>query len=155
MIRIRRATTDDAATLTAIAHAAKRHWGYPEQWIESWSDQLTLSAAYLRKHEVHVSIVEGRPVGFYALEQSTERMELGHLWVIPEMIGRGMGRRLFSHAVERATAAGVDAIEILSDPNAESFYEKMGARTVGRVDASVDDVVRYLPRMQIDLTGGQ
>ena len=48
MIRIRRATTDDAATLTAIAHAAKRHWGYPEQWIESWSDQLTLSAAYLR-----------------------------------------------------------------------------------------------------------
>jgi predicted N-acetyltransferase YhbS len=151
MIRIRRATAEDPATLTAIAHAAKRHWGYPERWIESWSDQLTVSNAYLDQHEVHVSIVEERPVGFYALERSGERTELGHLWVIPEMMGRGVGRTLFRHAVRRTTAAGVGAIEILSDPNAESFYEKMGARTVGRVDASMDGIERYLPRMQIDL----
>ena len=29
--------------LTQIALAAKRHWGYPERWIEIWSSQLTFS----------------------------------------------------------------------------------------------------------------
>jgi hypothetical protein len=32
-MQILRANPDDAATLTEIAFAAKRHWGYPELWM--------------------------------------------------------------------------------------------------------------------------
>ena len=44
-IEIRRAQPNDAETLTNIAHAAKRHWNYPEHWIEryhcpTWLDYL-------------------------------------------------------------------------------------------------------------------
>ena len=41
---IRRAVSGDAAGLTAVAHAAKRHWGYPESWIALWERELTVSA---------------------------------------------------------------------------------------------------------------
>jgi hypothetical protein len=40
-MHIVRAKPEDAANLTGIAFAAKRHWGYPENWIESWRDLLT------------------------------------------------------------------------------------------------------------------
>jgi hypothetical protein len=34
LLKITRATPDQAATLTKIAFAAKRHWGYPDRWIQ-------------------------------------------------------------------------------------------------------------------------
>jgi hypothetical protein len=39
-MQIVRAKPEDAETLTEIAHAAKRHWDYPERWIEAWRDIL-------------------------------------------------------------------------------------------------------------------
>jgi hypothetical protein len=33
----------DAPELTKIAFAAKRHWDYPEEWIDLWADE---SAAF-------------------------------------------------------------------------------------------------------------
>jgi hypothetical protein len=46
-VEIIRCKPDDAATLTAIAFAAKRYWGYHERWIESWSDLLTIKREYI------------------------------------------------------------------------------------------------------------
>lgn len=36
-ILIRRVLPEEAAQLSRIALAAKRHWGYPERWIEAWT----------------------------------------------------------------------------------------------------------------------
>ena len=60
-----------------------------------------------------------------------ERMDLLHLWVLPEAMRRGVGRSLFSHALERARNLGFRELEIESDPNAEGFYQRMGAQRVG------------------------
>src|SRR2546425_9351805 len=38
-IQIRRAMPGEANALTKIAHAAKRHWGYPANWIAHWKDR--------------------------------------------------------------------------------------------------------------------
>lgn len=46
MIQIRHALPADADTLTRIAIAAKRHWDYPERWMEIWTPQLTFSPQY-------------------------------------------------------------------------------------------------------------
>jgi NAD(P)-dependent dehydrogenase (short-subunit alcohol dehydrogenase family) len=40
-IQIRKARLADSDELTAIAHAAKRYWGYPERLIHLWSLDLT------------------------------------------------------------------------------------------------------------------
>jgi GNAT superfamily N-acetyltransferase len=48
-------------------------------------------------------------------------------------MGRGLGRRLFQAAVLHARSLGARELEITSDPNAEAFYLRHGARRVGEV----------------------
>jgi hypothetical protein len=72
-------------------------------------------------------------------------MELLHLWVLPEMMGCGIGRSLFFHAVERSKSQGVQRLEIESDPNAEGFYQRLGAHRVGSRITQVLGRPRELP----------
>jgi hypothetical protein len=94
-MQIKQARSDDAATLTAVAFAAKRHWGYPQRWMECWHDDLTISAEFIGSHETFAAIIDGRTVGFYALGQKGDRLDLIHMWVLPDAMGRGVGRSLF------------------------------------------------------------
>lgn len=72
-------------------------------------------------------------------------MELDHLWVSPENIGSGIGRSLFEHAVYRAAILGAEALEIESDPNAEGFYQRMGAERTGENVLDIEGQSRTLP----------
>ena len=144
-MQILRAKPDDAATLTEIAFAAKRHWGYPERWIDSWSHLLCVQPGFIAEHETYAAYVDGRPVGFYSLSRGTDRMCLDHLWVLPQAMRRGVGRALFVHAVQRVREAGFDALEIESDPNAAGFYERMGACRVATTVTELEGRSRELP----------
>ena len=50
-----------------------------------------------------------------------------------------------------ARRARVGGIDITSDPNAEGFYRRLGARRVGRVYAPVGGAPRYLPRLTLEV----
>src|SRR5215467_3989477 len=81
---IRPAHPSEAVLLTALAQAAKRHWGYPDEWLEAWRDQLTLTPAYITAHTVRCGCIDGdRVVGFYALESDNVSFQLAHLWLAP------------------------------------------------------------------------
>ena len=136
----------DAAALTDIAFAAKRHWGYPDQWLESWREVLTLKPEFIAGHETYVAVVGDQALGFYALRRKGDRMDLLHMWVRPDWMGRGVGRSLFLHAVERTKALGLRALEIESDPKAEGFYLRLGAHRIGM---SVHRVEQYLPELPV------
>ena len=146
---IRRANTNDSPTLTSIAHEAKRYWGYPEHWIKHWRDELTISDDFVDANEVYVSASDDEVRGFYALVVRDNKAELEHLWVAPKHIGTGVGKELFLHAMQRASARDVSEVQINSDPNAEGFYQKMGAYRIGEVRADMDDKPRTLPRMAV------
>ena len=73
------------------------------------------------------------------------KLTLDHLWVQPRSLRLGVGRRLFQDAVARATELGARRIEIESDPNAEAFYIKMGAQTIGEVTYELEGLPRSLP----------
>jgi GNAT superfamily N-acetyltransferase len=125
------AKPEDAVALTEVAFAAKRHWGYPERWLESWREVLTVKPEFIAGHETHVAVVGDQAVGFYALGRKGDRLDLLHMWVLPGWIGGGVGRSLFLHALERTKALGFRKLEIESDPNAEGFYLRLGARVSG------------------------
>ncbi len=147
---IRRASPEDANTLTQIALDAKRHWGYPEHWIKHWEADLTVSPEFIRDNHVYVFERESNVLGFYALCVSGNKAELEHMWVTPAAIGTGIGKDLFLDAMERAAALEVREIEISADPNAAGFYERMGASQIGETDGSIDGQVRKLPRLKIE-----
>lgn len=143
---IRRARPDEADALTALAHASKRHWGYPEAWIALWRRDLTVTPDFIERHPVHAAVDAGTVVGFYALLFAGADCELEHLWVAPARIGSGVGRELFAHAVDRCRAIGARRLWITADPNAEDFYRRLGARRVGEVRSTPDG--RTLPRLE-------
>jgi GNAT superfamily N-acetyltransferase len=151
-VKIREASPDEAETLTQIAHDAKRHWGYPEHWIQHWQEDLTISPEFISRNQVYVAEDDGELKGFYALVMSKDNEELDHLWVAPNHLGKGIGKALFIHAMQTAARQNVSEVEISSDPNAEGFYQKMGARRIGEVHSEVDGQPRLLPRLTVDPT---
>jgi GNAT superfamily N-acetyltransferase len=148
---IRAASGDEAATLTQIALDAKRHWGYPEHWINHWESDLTISPDFVNNNYVYVLENEGEIRGFYALCCNEARAELEHMWVKPKYIGTGLGKVLFLDAMERAAKMNVREVQLSADPNAAGFYERMGTKQIGEADSEVDGQTRKLPRMKIDV----
>ena len=147
---IRRSTPEEAATLTQIALDAKRHWGYPEHWIQHWEADLTVSSDFIRDNHVYVAEESGEIRGFYALCVGDNKAELEHMWVTPASIGTGIGKELFLDAMDRAATFEVREIEILADPNAAGFYERMGASQLDETESNIDGQVRKLPRLRIE-----
>jgi len=143
-----RAKPEDAEALTQVAHSAKRHWGYPERWIEAWRGILTMSPEFIAANIAYCVLEEDRVVGFYVLTTEHDGLHLDHLWITPAVMRRGIGRALFEHAVEQARRSGFDLIRIEADPNAEAFYQRMGAKRVGTSIGEVEGEKRELPLME-------
>jgi GNAT superfamily N-acetyltransferase len=150
-MKIERAIAEQAGELTSLTIASKRHWNYPDKWIQIWLPLMTVSPEYIRENETWAALEDGRCVGYYSLKRDGGFLWLDNLWILPEFMGQGIGRGLFQHALERSRAIGANALRIESDPNAQSFYEKMGARQVGEQHTEVDGQPRMLPVMEINL----
>ena len=150
-IQIRRAKPDEADVLTEIAHAAKRHWGYPENWIEHWKHDLTITPDFITTNEMYVAVAGEEIAGCCALVMSGSLAEVEHMWIKPEHMGNGLGRALFNQVVARAKSLDARAVELSADPNAEGFYERMGATRIGEVRSEIEGQPRVLPRMSVDL----
>ena len=152
IVVIRRAEPTEAKQLTAIAHAAKRQWGYPDEWIEQWKSDLTITPEFIAHNEVFVAIVNDAIAGCCALVVTDMLAEIEHMWIRPERMGGGIGRALFEYARDRARELHLAVLELSADPNAEGFYERMGAMRVGDVPAAMAGAeARALPRMRVQL----
>ena len=154
-MNIVRAEPSAAATLSAIASAAKAFWGYPPDWMARWREQLTITPDFIAENETFAAIVNRQTVAFYALRQKADVLQLEHLWVLPDWTGQGIGRALFKHALERAAVRGASSLTIEADPNAELFYRRMGAIRSGVVATEIDGRRRDLPILTFDLTKNQ
>jgi ribosomal protein S18 acetylase RimI-like enzyme len=160
-VRIRAAHEADCAALSAIARAAKAHWGYPDDWLAEWAPQLTITPRSLGEMELVLAEIgaeigaeiasetgtgaDRRICGFYGVLVKPPRASLEHLWVAPRHMRRGVGKTLYEHLLERLRQCGVELLEIESDPFAEPFYLAMGAVRVGQVQRPVRERPRALP----------
>jgi GNAT superfamily N-acetyltransferase len=146
---LRPARPSEAERLTELVWASKRHWGYPDSLMELWRDQLRITPQTLQEREALVAEQAGRVVGMAALVDRGSEAELTDLWVEPAQIGSGLGRVLFEHAVGLARHRRAETLVAVSDPNAEGFYLRMGARREGTVASMPQG--RRLPRMVWEL----
>lgn len=137
--------------MTRIALSAKAHWGYPDRWMEIWEPQLTFSPEYFEENESWAAEADNAPAGFYTLREKDGNGWIENLWVLPEFMGKGIGRQLFLHAAARSRQMGHLVLQLEADPNALGFYEKMGMRKVGERLYEVEGHLRFLPLMEIDL----
>lgn len=147
-LQILPAAANQSAELTTIALAAKRHWGYPETWIERWREALTLAPAYLTETATFVAAVGKVAIGFASVRFDGSDAWLDHLWVLPAHMHRGCGRRLFVHAEAYGRSTGAARLCLEADPHAEGFYLRMGMETSTRIPATMDGHERFLAKME-------
>jgi ribosomal protein S18 acetylase RimI-like enzyme len=151
MISLRRALPEEAAILSQIAFAAKSYWGYPERWLEQWKPQLTFNSKYFEENESWVAELNGISVAFYTLLEKDGNAWVEDLWVSPELIGKGIGKSLFLHALNISRQRGFKKLQLEADPNAVGFYEKMGMYKIGERQYELEGQLRILPKMEITL----
>jgi ribosomal protein S18 acetylase RimI-like enzyme len=152
MTTIRPASTSDAAALSVIAQTSKRHWGYPEPWLEAWAAVLTITPDYVQENTLLVADRDGVPVAFVGLVDDGTDWQLDHLWVLPEHQGHGLGSQLFDAALEVVRARRPGLLRIEAEPYALGFYERCGARQVGTIPAPVLGTPRELPLLELTIT---
>ena len=150
-MKIFRATPEQADELTRIALAAKAYWGYPKRWMELWKPQLKFTSKYFEENESWVAEINGVSVAFYTLLEKDRNAWIENLWVSPELIGKGVGKSLFFHALELSRQRGFLKLQLESDPNAVGFYEKMGMYKIGERRYELEGQPRILPMMEIIL----
>lgn len=151
-MKVRPARPAEAAILSALALRSKGHWGYDERFLEACRDELTIPADEVEARRTTVAELDGTVVGMYTIDGGPPVAELGQMFVDPNHIGRGVGRVLWAHAVERARAEGIHTLTIDADPFAEAFYLTMGAVRTGSVPSgSIPG--RVLPRLTFATSG--
>ncbi len=124
-MNIRPASPDEGWRLRQLEIASKACWGYPD---ERFAKVISMAPDYIQKHEVWVVEETSEIAGFYGLIHHGEVCELDHLWLLPPYIGKGLGRQLFEHALQRARLACALRVEWQAEPNATGFYKRMGGR---------------------------
>ncbi len=145
--QITKAISTDTHRLTEIAWQSKKHWNYPAAWMELWRKGLTITPEMIAKHDVFKLLLEdGRIVGYCVLITEEEVLWVEHLWVLPTAIGNGFGTQLLQTALKQTVKPIHKKIKVVSDVNAEVFYQKMGFETVSQYESVPKG--RFLPVME-------
>lgn len=84
----------------------------------------------------------GAPHAFMGIHE--DKLEM--LFVAPDERGNGLGRRLLEHAVGKLGVRRVDVNE--QNPRAQSFYQRMGFRQIGR--SAHDSQGRPFPLLHLE-----
>jgi GNAT superfamily N-acetyltransferase len=133
--QIRPARPGEHVALSELAlRSAQRVWNYPDTFMAWGPEAITVAPDDITDAVVRVLDDGGRPVGFSMLRGDPPEIELSRMFVEPDRIGSGAGRALWEDAVEIVRQRGAGVMTLDADPNAEPFYRRMGAVTVGVAD---------------------
>ena len=150
-IRIRAAAPAESRFLSDLAMRSKAHWGYSRDFLEACRGPLTVTEAFVRECAVFVLEHERRIAGFYGLLKQGQDVALEFMFVEPDVIGKGIGRQLWQHAIGSAHRLRARYLLVDADPNAEQFYVEMGAERIGDVQSGVDPN-RRLPLLRYPIS---
>lgn len=149
-MKILKADLADNEILTQITKASKAYWGFSKEILLEWEHLLTISREYIEKHRVYKLVKNGATIGYYSCFNIDEKtLKLDNLFILPEYIGKGLGRILMHHFLEQAQQASLETITLDAEPKAEDFYKKFGFVTVGQLETAIKD--RFLPIMELKI----
>ncbi|GAB4533514.1 MAG: GNAT family N-acetyltransferase [Pleurocapsa sp.] len=151
-LKIRPVEEYESELISNLALRAKAYWGYSAEFINVCRRELTYSSDDIKQNYFFGAEINNSIVGFYGLQiLSSTTIELEALFIEPDDIGQGYGRKLMEHAQVTASKLGCKLMLIQSDPHARDFYLKLGGKLIGRRESnSVRD--HYLPVLIINLS---
>ena len=147
---IRRARIEEAADLEALQRRSSDVWAEYRDQLAAHPEAIEVPIDAIRDGRVRVAVdAEDRPLGFsVVLAPAAGACELDGLFVEPERMSVGVGRRLGADAAAGARTAGARRIDVTANPRAVGFYERVGFRPGDAVRTRFGPAVR----MHLDLT---
>jgi len=147
---IRPARLGEAGVLTDLCVRSKAHWGYDDAFMARAMSELTVDPDWIADGLVLVAEHEALPAGVAAIaDEGDDVWEIAVFFVDPGHMGKGIGAALFAALMTLARDRGARRLTILSDPNAEAFYTRMGAVRIGE-ERSSSATGRLLPLLVLD-----
>lgn len=142
------AVLSDAKVLTDLAMNSKAYWGYSNEQVENWREDLTVTPQMFEDYSIKKYVLNDQITGFYILNRANIRTSfLEFLFISPNYIKQGIGHQLLQHALEYCKEGGSAVLNVLSDPHAQSFYAKYGFEVISEVESSIPG--RFLPEMEL------
>jgi GNAT superfamily N-acetyltransferase len=127
-LTIRKATADDAAAAWTIRNAAIRHackGFYAEDLLERWTaGEMTDEFVAFVAQQFYVATVNGVVVGTGLVDLGDGRLDA--IFVRPDLMGRGIGRRIVAFCENIGRSAGLTELKLDSTLNAAPFYRRCG-----------------------------
>ncbi|MFJ7700677.1 GNAT family N-acetyltransferase [Lysinibacillus fusiformis] len=144
----RRAQVADSKILSNLAYRSKAYWGYTEDFLQKCKDKdaLTVTKDYIEKNSVYLIETDNKVVAFYSFAINEKKLDA--LFLDPDYIGKGLGKLIWNHLLNKAKELELREFTIDSDPHAEGFYLKMGAQNIGSTPSTVFPE-RSLPLMKV------
>ncbi|WP_338841050.1 hypothetical protein [Flavobacterium ginsenosidimutans] len=80
-MNIQKAKTEDHIRLTEITKKSKAHWGYSDEQMEKWNNNLTITRDYIEENPVFNLIDENQIIGYYSyLRLENNQVKLDNLF---------------------------------------------------------------------------
>lgn len=137
--------------LSALIMRSKAVHGYDDAFMEMCRDELTLTPEKLDAGPAMLADIDSKLAGVAQLMRyDAGEWHLQLLFVEPDYFGRGVGARLMAWAAQEARRLGAAELYIEADPDAETFYLRMGAERRGEA-ASQSIPGRFLPLLVLPL----
>jgi len=145
-VTIRRGQASERETLEELQRRSSMHEPMYRAQLAAHPDAIELPAEQLTAGLVRVAERRGVIVGFSVLlERSGEACELDGLFVEPEWMRGGVGRRLVEDAKRIAHRRGATRIDVVANPQAVAFYEAVGFTKIGEAQTRFGPA----PRMSV------
>ncbi|SDT68668.1 Predicted N-acetyltransferase YhbS [Mucilaginibacter mallensis] len=149
-MKIERANINDNEILTEITKKSKAFWGYSEEQILKWNDDLTISKDYIESNNAFKLLNDNKVIGYYSyIIKEKEIARLDNLFVLPEYIGKGFGKYLVNDFLKLMRNLKIKKIILDSEPNATEFYLRIGFEKIGEFETSIKN--RFMPIMEMKL----
>lgn len=152
MTNLRPARPHETHILTNLARQSKAYWGYDADFLRQCWDDLTVTPTMIAETTVYEH--DGELLGFVTMDwpPNVTPPQVDMFFVAPSAIGQGIGRALWHEAVAQVRSRGYASLDVIADPNAQPFYEHMGAVMVLEVLSSCI-LGRTLPLMRYSIEG--
>lgn len=146
---VRAAEAGDLDVLRGVFRRASLSNAGDREALLAHPDVLVWSGEAIAGGRVRVAVEDGAVVGFATTVPCDGGLELEDLFVDPDGMRRGVGRRLVEDLLDAARADGVQTVWVTANPHAMAFYTAVGFRPDGTAQTRFGSA----PRLRLDVAG--
>ena len=146
---VRAAVAGDVAALRGVFRRASLDNAGDREVLLAHPEVLVWADEAIAGGRVRVAVQDGTVVGFATTVPVDGGLELEDLFVEPDRMRRGVGRRLVQDLLDSVRADGVEHVWVTANPHAMAFYTAVGFVPDGTAPTRFGPA----PRLRLDVPG--